>query len=438
MHKVEENILTELDYITTDKSNFLLAISGGVDSIVLATVLIKNNFSIKLAHANFQLRGKESNEDEKFIKEFAKKNKIELFTKKFKIDRSENIQQKARELRYSWFQELSKEYNLDYIITGHQLNDSVETVLMNMIRGCGIEGLTGISLLNKNILRPMIHLTRDEIYDYAKKNKIEWREDSSNINRKYKRNSVRHDLIPMLEKFNPSFLQTFHRNIEIWNSNAKIYHQSIQRLKTELVHWDDMLEGFKISILELASRGISEHIMFDLVEEFDFNSSQATQMYHALHSQPGKIFISKSHRAVVDRMFIIIKPEISKSESILITKHHVKNGFSFDKFKVEVIDKVNTYQLKKNQCHFLDFQKVKFPITVRNWQNGDKMIPFGMKGLKKVSDILTDLKIDKLTKDEIQVIVDCNDEILGILGIRSSEKFKVVKESTQILSFIQA
>lgn len=438
MERVEEMLIDSFRNLVPKYSGekLLVAVSGGIDSMVCAHILKKYNYPITVAHCNFGLRGKESDADANFVKKWCDKNKIAHLEKKFKVKKTkgESTQMTARELRYKWFTQLTDKKGFSHIITAHHLNDSIETSLMNMIRGTGINGLIGIPAINGNIIRPMIHLYRDEIEDYALRNTIAWREDRTNATTKYKRNRIRHELIPLLEEYNPNFVETYAHNIFNWKNVAKIYRQAMSRLKTEMVHYDEALGGFKISVLELLGRGINEEVMYELVSEFGFNSQQAEQMLAAIEDQPGKQFISADHILIIDRLFVLIKPieEIQNEPEEYI----IPNKFPY---KNEVMD-IGIVEVKKIPTLLtgpkeilLDQATLEFPLVIRKWKAGDKFTPMGMKGKKKVSDFLTDLKLDRFQKENIWVVETGAKKIAGIIGLRPDENHKISKTTQHCL-----
>ncbi len=412
----------------------LVSVSGGIDSIVCAYIFKKFNYPISIAHCNFQLRKKDSDADATFVKKWAAKNKIPYFEKKFNVKKStgkgQSIQMIARDLRYQWFYELAAKEGFAHIVTAHHLNDSIETSLMNMIRGTGISGLTGIPAVNGKVVRPMLHIFKEEIERYAKKEKINFRLDKSNLTTKYKRNKIRHQLIPLLTKYNPNFLEVFAGNLDAWQNISKVYRQAVARLRTELVQYDELMGAFKISVLELMARGVNDEILFELVSEFGFNSSQATQIFEAIHHQPGKKFYSKEHVLLIDRLFIIIK---AADEVLEISGgYEIEDNFPFENesWKIGLLEtkKLETLHTGPNEM-LLDYKQLDWPIQIRRWKSGDKFTPMGMKGKKKVSDFLTDLKTDRFRKDDTWLIETAKGKIAGVIGFRPDEKFKISKNS---------
>lgn len=410
----------------------LVAVSGGIDSMVCAHIFKKYKYPITIAHCNFQLRKKDSDNDAVFVKKWAAKNEVPFLMKKFDVkkEKGKSTQMQARDLRYEWFNELFKKDNFQYIVTAHHLNDSIETSLMNMIRGTGIQGLTGIPEMNGHIVRPMIHIFKSEIEQYAQKEKLNWREDKSNKTDKYKRNKIRHQLIPMLEEFNPNFLQVYANNMYNWHSTAQVFKQAVARLRTELIHYEEALEGFKISVLELMSRGVNSEILFELIAQFGFNASQCEQILEAIDNQPGKKFFSKDHILLIDRLFLIIKPIEENIERA--SSFQFENNFPFenDDWKLELVkaSEIKTLKIGRDEL-LLNFDNLEWPLTLRKWKAGDKFSPMGLKGQKTVADFLTDHKVDLFEKEDTWLVETREGKIAGIVGFRPDERFKISKNA---------
>jgi len=434
MDVVEEKLIYSFQQLAPEYSGepLLIAVSGGVDSMVAASVFKKYKYPVTVIHCNFQLRKKDSDDDALLVKKWATKNKVPHISKKFTVKKikGDSLQMTARNLRYEWFQQVAAEKKFQYIITAHHLNDSIETSLMNIIRGTGINGLTGIPSRNGNVLRPMLDISREEIEEYATRNKIEWRLDKSNLTTKYKRNSIRHQLIPILLNYNPNFIETYSNNIHNWQNAARIYKQAIARLKTELVHFDEALMAFKISALELAARGINNEILFELLHDFGFNSDQSSQIADALHNHPGKKFFSHDHILLVDRLFILIKP-VEENETlpdVYTVPYNLPQTNELWEITEIPANLTGSVHINMNEI-LLGSEHLIWPLTIRKWAAGDKFIPMGMKGKKKISDFLTDLKLDRFKKEDVWV-VECGDgKIAGVIGYRPDEKFKISKNT---------
>lgn len=416
----------------------LVAVSGGRDSMVLCHLLMNTGYVFSIAHCNFNLRGREADTDESFVKSFCKKNNIACFTKKFNTtnyaeSKSISIQMAARELRYAWFNELMKEHGFDYLLTAHHADDNIETFFINLLRGSGINGLKAILPKTGKIVRPLLFATRNEIDAYIENNDIPFKEDSSNKEDKYLRNYLRLDIIPSLKKLNPSFEQTLTNEIEILQETNLILNKEIEKQRKRLINKNG--ESLKISIDKLKKTTASKLILFELIKDFGFNSSQASDVYDALQAQPGKIFTSNTHLLIKDRSFLLIKKkEVYRNESAFFIKkeepeinYPIKLTISFKKGNIRSISKMG---FTANRA-FIDADKIHFPLLLNKWQTGDKFKPLGMKGFKKVSDFFTSEKLNLFDKQN-QWILRSNHEIIWLIGKRIDDRFKVTELTKNI------
>jgi tRNA(Ile)-lysidine synthase len=410
----------------------LLATSGGLDSMVMVDIFHKLNYSIAIAHCNFQLRGVESFEDQAFVQNYSEVNKIESFvtqfdTEAFAEDYKLSTQVAARELRYSWFYELSDTEDFDYILTAHHADDNLETFLINFVRGTGLDGLTGIPAQNDIVIRPLLIFSRQEIEYYAKENNIEWREDSSNASDKYLRNKIRHNLVPILKELNPDFLSSFQKT-----------QKYLQESKT-------MAEDASIMIYQQVAEENGEDIHFDLnqlkklpnfksylyqwLKEFGFSAWD--DIYDLVESQSGKQVFSNEFRLLKNRDFLILSPInfVDESEEYFISKNQkeVKVPLNLSFCNVSDISK------ESNTTIFVDEDKLWYPLVLRRWKEGDVFQPFGMEGKsKKVSKFFKDEKLSLLEKENMWLLCSDN-QIVWIIGIRQDENFKIRKTTKNIL-----
>lgn len=411
----------------------ILAISGGLDSCVLLDLFLKSGINFALAHCNFKLRGDESDENERFVSQLALKNNLPFFTKQFETqtlvaNSSESTQMLARKLRYDWFQLLLIENNFDFVATAHHKNDVIETSILNFTRGTGISGFHGIKANQNKIIRPLLYATREEIKNYASENNIEYQEDSSNSSTKYYRNLVRHEVIPQLKKINPNIENTIEQTIEKVNVVEKIYADFIADFKQKYVI-NNKNENIEIEIL--ASKKHDAFILYSIIEVYGFNYQQTKQIL--TFDKTGNVFYSSDYKLVIDRKkYIISKKTILNFETIFIQDFNTNlvllNGIlTFQRISKSVFNPE-----RNHNCIYLDEKKIKFPLELRKWKNGDTIQPFGMKGRKNVSDILVDAKVPLSEKDTILVLV--NDlEIIWILGYAFSEKFKIIADNESIV-----
>ena len=416
----------------------MVAISGGIDSVVLIHLLNHLNFDISLAHCNFQLRGEDSDQDEKFVTKLADQLQLTIFTNSFattEFAKKEklSIQLAARKLRYDWFDIILKENKLDYILTAHHADDSLETFLINMIRGTGLDGLTGIPERNENIFRLLLPFTREQIEKYAEDNTIVWRDDSSNVETKYVRNKIRHDVIPVLKELNPSLLTSFNKTLHNLKGSRQIIKDSIENLKGRVI----IPAGVgiqKIDIEILKEFNNPQAYLYELLNEFGF--TEWNDIADLLEAQSGKQIVSSSHRIVKDRDFLLLT-DIDSAR--IKEKEKIYEVFENDRFvevedfKLEFSDvKTISIEGKTQNVAFIDRDKLKFPLIVRKWKNGDYFYPSGMQGKKKLSNFFVDNKMSVLQKEKIWLLCSAN-EIIWVIGKRLDDRYKAIVTTHNIL-----
>ncbi|WP_445719417.1 tRNA lysidine(34) synthetase TilS [Flavobacterium sp.] len=424
-HHIEQNFSQLKD------KKLLLAVSGGVDSMVLLDLFYKLRFDICVVHCNFQLRGKESDGDELFVQVKSKKLKVKSYfirfdTEKYSKENKLSIQIAARKLRYNWFQELLSENQLDYLVTAHHLDDNVETFLINFTRGTGLEGLTGIPTQNGNIIRPLLPFSREEIENYALENKIQWREDSSNASDKYFRNKLRHDVVPILKELNTGFLDSFQNTLHhlqqaesLVNDASKLVYEKVVIVK------ENQLE---IQLKPLLTFQNYKSYLYQWLKEYRF--SAWNDIYDLVTAQSGKQVFSNTHVLLKDRNKLILseRKAASNNEVYFIdsieSKVNIPLKLSFTRFS-------GGKDVNSN-CIFVDEDKIKFPLTIRKWQEGDEFYPFGMTGKKKLSKYFKDEKFSLLDKEN-QWLLCSADQIVWVIGKRADNRFKTQKTTQNII-----
>lgn len=420
----------------------LLAVSGGIDSVVLCALFSKANLNFGIAHCNFQLRADESNADELFVEALAEKYNVpfhstsfetEVFAKKNKL----SIQVAARDLRYQWFESIRSQFNYTSIATAHHINDSIETFFINLIRGTGVAGLHGILPKQGNLIRPMLFANKDSIQLFAKENKLKHREDSSNASDKYLRNNIRKKIIPALKALNPSIENTISKDIEHLRDVEFIYNAAIEKARKRIIVTEK--DNLKISIAQLKKLKPLESYLFEFLKPFNFNSTTSKEIAAALQLQSGKQFFSESHVLLKDRTHLIIKsksnlkPKEAPASKEFSIKKSAKlmqmEGFSLhiQLQKVTELKAVN----KSKSCASIDLQKLQFPLTIRKWKQGDVFQPLGMKGKKKLSDFFVDQKLSLFEKENTWVMLSAN-TIVWVIGHRVDDRFKITDKTKQI------
>ncbi len=411
----------------------LLAVSGGKDSTCLAYIFSKLNVDFSIAHCNYKLRGNESDGDEIFVEELAKKLGVTFHIKSFeteKISKEKNIgiQELARDLRYKWFDDLIKENNYTVIATAHHAQDNIETILFNLTRGTGITGVIGIPEINGNIIRPMLSVTQEEIKQFLSENKISYRQDSSNESDKYSRNKIRHKVIPVLKEINPNIEETFTRQSNYFKDIKSIYQTSLSILKNEITSLEN--NYLKIDLKKLNTLSEKKTILFEWLRDLGFNASQIDDIFDHKH-QPGKQFFASKFVLTLDRDFLILS--IAESKNIKLSVALSELPLTIDEFNLtfEKVEK-KAVEFEHENIAYINLDKLDKELNLRNWQEGDKFIPLGMEHFKKLSDFFIDNKISMPEKEKILVLTN-KDDIVWVIGQRIDNRYKITENTTNIL-----
>lgn len=415
----------------------LLAVSGGVDSMVMLHLFTKLKADIAIAHCNFQLRGIESFDDEQFLVDYAEKNAIPIYTTQFDTqafaeDYKVSVQVAARELRYNWFYELLETENYDYILTAHHADDNLETFLINLSRGTGLDGLTGIPVQNHKVIRPLMAFSRTDIEQYANQNKIEWREDSSNASDKYLRNQIRHELVPLMKTLNPDFLAAFQKTQSYLQQSqamaddaAIMVYQQVASEHENEIHFD---------LPKLKQLPNFNSYLYHWLREFGFTAWK--DIYVLVDGQTGKQVFSPQYRLIKNREVLVVTPinENENEQHYLIERDQQDVNFplklSFSKVSSRVGD--------SNSVIFVDAEKLEFPLLLRKWQSGDVFQPIGMNGQsKKLSKFFKDEKFSLTDKENTWLLWSGN-KMVWIVGHRQDERFKVSDTTQTIVKIAMA
>lgn len=435
---MKEQFITNLYRLITPKDKILLAVSGGVDSMVMAELFLNFHSNFSIAHCNFQLREEASDKDEAFVKNWASKNNIIVYTTQFDtIAKSKSTgkgtQETARELRYKWFNKIRAENDLDFIATAHHKNDSIETVLFNLSRGTGLKGLTGIQPKRGNLIRPLLFLNKVEILKIAVDNKITYRQDASNFSNKYKRNFIRNKLIPEFEKMNSMFELNMQKNIQRFNNLEALLNFFLEKTKAEIS--ETKKSQLIISKSKLDALPQPETILFEILKDKKFNFEQCKNIIKNLSHTSGNLFYSSTHRLLIDRFFLIVE-KISDSKAVHLNispneQIQLPIGKLYCSPKSEIPD---SFEDSKSVA-YLDAGKLKFPLTIENWKDGDRFAPIGMNGKnKKIKSYLTDEKLSRFQKEATLVLKSAG-KICWIIGHRIDEKFKINSNSKTCFIF---
>ncbi|MFN3840659.1 MAG: tRNA lysidine(34) synthetase TilS [Cyclobacteriaceae bacterium] len=430
-----EQFLNHIEHhrLCRKEDRILLAISGGMDSMVMLDLFHSAGYSIGVAHVNFQLRGAESDADEQFIREICKTKNIPFFSTRFntsdyaKINRL-SVQMAARELRYAWFDELLESTEFSLLATAHHLNDSIETVLLNWIHGGSSDGLLGIPVKNNRTIRPLLFASRSAIEDYATQKKLSWREDSSNLTDGYPRNFLRHHVVPKLKELNPSLENTFLQGLERLRAGHALEQYAVDQLKKEYI----VEEEKKTTIQKTLFKAIHHHpfILWRLVHHYHFTPAVCEDIVQAISGQPGKRFLSPTHQLIVDRTTLIVTPHDQFWNPIEI--HNDQNHASLGPWDLTIETLNNPVFTDHADVAVLDKDRIQFPLVWRVWKPGDFFYPLGMEHKKKVSDFLIDSKVPNSDKPYVTVIESAG-KIMWVVGYRIDNRFKITTGTQKAL-----
>ncbi len=428
LNKLKNHIQNNFPYLKDKK--LLLAVSGGIDSMVLLHLFHKLEFDITVAHCNFSLREAESDAEEDFVSTTCKALKIPSYiqkfdTKQFASDYKLSIQLAARKLRYDWFLELLSEQKLDCVLTAHHLDDEIETFLINLTRGTGLEGLTGIPAENGNVIRPLLPFTREQIETFAQENNIQWREDSSNASDKYLRNKLRHNVVPVLKELNPSFMHSFQNTLNHLKQSQTLVDDASRIVYKKVVTEEEKQK--KINISELIQLENYEVYLYQWLKPLGFSAWE--DIYALVHAQSGKQVFSEDYALLKDRAHLIVTTrDLDHPTSYKIQKSDVeiKIPLKLTLCNICYISNLNSY------CIFVDEDKLEFPLTIRKWREGDVFYPSGMQGKKKVSKYFKDEKFSLVDKQN-QWLLCSNDAIVWIINHRADRRFLANDNTKNIL-----
>lgn len=409
------------------QKHYLLAVSGGADSSVMAHLFHEAGLDFAFAHCNFHLRGEDSNRDMQMVQSLANQWDVPLFIREFdtlalRENSGLSIEMIARNLRYAWFEEIGREY--DFIATAHQADDVAETLLLNLCRGTGLKGLASIPPRNGKIIRPMLPFSAEEIRQYAHDHHIHYAVDCTNTDEQIKRNRIRHSVLPVLKELNPNLIPTITRNCDIFRRQQHFFQRAVENIKEELVTPKE--DGCVVDWNTLAQHPDREVILYEILSDFGFSSAVVTDLCNHTDVQTGVTHTSPTHTLLVNRDTLEIRPtDTVETETFVLNSLEDLQQF----FTVEKIQTGEPIVFPKgNKTLFIPMEKLTFPLTLRSWKHGDFFYPLGGNGRQKLSDFFSDHKINQFQKQKIRLLC-AGDAIIWIVGLRSDERFKITDKN---------
>lgn len=413
----------------------LVGLSGGADSVALLGLLVRLGYPCIAAHCNFHLRGEESLRDERFAEDFAVHvlgvpfYKTDFDTTGYAAERHLSIEMAARELRYEWFERMRLELGAQAIAVAHHRDDSVETLLMNLVRGSGIRGLTGIRPKNGFVVRPLLAVSRQELLQWLAEQSYTYVTDSTNLSDVYTRNFIRLKVLPLLEEINPSVKSSIARTAEHLSAAEAIYLETIRKARQEIVTSDH-----RLSIPALMRYPAPETILYELLKPYGFTRLVADEVFLSLSKESGKLFYAPDYRLVKDREYLLVVPRDQEGKPATYTLE-AEEGVWHEPIELSCRKIVlsSGFRLEKDKrTAYLDYDKLRFPLVLRTWQEGDWFVPFGMKGRKKLSDYFSDHKFSRIQKEQTWLLCSGND-IVWIVGERSDNRFRIDERTKSVL-----
>jgi len=419
----------------------LLAVSGGRDSVLMVQFFKQLELNFGIAHCNFMLRNTESDAEEAFVQDLAEKLQVPYHSERFRTEeyarkQAISIQMAARDLRYQWLEKMRSSEGYDHIAVAHHSSDSVETILLNLIRGTGIAGLHGIQPKRGRIIRPLLFLTREEIDSLVLSNGFSYCEDSSNSSTKYARNKLRHDVVPVLKSLNPNLEQTFEANSRRFLELEELLNQKVEQLRDQL--FEDKYTGIQIKQADVLSLHPNHTLFYELLKPYDFTEAVVSEILEKSSWRTGTRYESKTHQLLVDRDHFVISAKVQgTAELVTIEEQMTEATWKAYQFKIQQVDNAFPYDFSDESKAYIAAEKLIFPLIIRSWQVSDRFQPFGMAGHeKKLSDFFIQQKVSLLQKNQIPIVVNGNGEIIWIAGMRLDERYKL--ESTTRKVYILA
>lgn len=414
----------------------VLAVSGGVDSMVMCDLLRKSGADFVMAHCNFHLRGDESDGDERFVCDYAERNGLRCFVKHFDTqqyaaEHGVSIEMAARDLRYEWFEELRQQLGRDKIVLAHHADDQAETFFINLLRGAGLHGLKGMKPENGVLIRPLLWASREQILAYAKENGIAWREDRTNAESVYLRNKIRNVLMPVFDGISAEARRSIGKSVGYLAAEEGLYREMLQEKLSQIVVEKDSCASVAKACLK-GPNGFQ--LLFEWLRDYGFNTDQCRFVYSSLDGEPGRRFFSPGHEVSVERDKLQLKERREKDEAVfVIEKGQTLLTMPFH-MSLSCYEKSVDFEMKKSkEVALLDMEKVEFPLVLRHWRQGDRFRPLGMKGMKLLSDFFVDQKLTNAQKEAQWLLLSAKGEVLWVVGRRIDDRAKVTVETNSIL-----
>ena len=422
--------------LIAEGDKLILALSGGIDSMVLADLLLKAKVEFVAAHCNFHLRGEESNGDEKFVREFAENHGIQCFvkhfdTEKYALEQGISIEMAARDLRYAWFEELRQQLSYDKIAVAHHADDQAETFFINLLRGAGLNGLKGMKPQNGVIIRPLLWVSREQIHHYAVENQISWREDHTNAENHYLRNKIRNQLLPAFDELQPEARQGLYKSLEHLSSENELYRELLEEKLSQIIINDGNTQRLPYSAFCIPHSAFQ--LLFEWLRQYNFNTDQCHFIFDAMETGIGNKYFSSTHQLVIGRN------DLQLSEIKAIEDKEIRIGIGEEEIHSPIhlcfskLEKTADFVIDRSpEVAQLDFDKLKFPLILRHWRHGDRFHPLGMKGSKLLSDFFVDQKFTEYQKQNVWLLFSADGNILWVVGYRINDRFKVTNSTKSL------